>query len=143
MFKLYTSAEVHTKKQAVIPKALFLLPIGAVLFVVLAVKVYHKAQDGFGVEPVKRVEPVASTNAATAARPADAAKSAEWRVAGRYSVDGANYVVLVAPDGRLRTVLAQRVQWAGRESDGGGRRQDGGGLDGCAGRKNRQTGGVK
>ncbi|MBM5693555.1 hypothetical protein GSH03_35000, partial [Burkholderia pseudomallei] len=32
------------------------------------------------------------------------AKSSEWRVAGRYSVDGVGYVALVAMDGRLRAV---------------------------------------
>lgn len=104
VFKLYTSAEVHTKKQAVVPKALFLLPIGIVVFVVLAVKIYHKARDGFGAEPVRHVESAAAASHAVAARPIDTAKSSEWRVAGRYSVDGVGYVALVAMDGRLRAV---------------------------------------
>ncbi|WP_063533141.1 zonular occludens toxin domain-containing protein [Burkholderia sp. MSMB1589WGS] len=143
VFKLYTSAEVHTKKQAVIPKALFLLPIGAVLFVVLAVKVYHKAQDGFGVEPVKHVESVAVASPAIAARPADSAKSSEWRVAGRYSVDGASYVVLVAPDSRLRTAPLNGFSGQGVSLTGEADGKTVAGWTGVQVGKTEQIGGVK
>ncbi|WP_053293321.1 zonular occludens toxin domain-containing protein [Burkholderia pseudomallei] len=145
VFKLYTSAEVHTKKQAVIPKALYIIPVALVVFIVLAVRIYHKAQDGFGTEPGKPIEHVAvgGTAAGAGARPVDSTKSTEWRVAGRYSVDGADFVVLVDAGGRLRAASlngfsGQGVRLAG-EVDG----KTVAGWTGVQVGKTEQSGGVK
>ncbi|KVD83696.1 hypothetical protein WS62_21240 [Burkholderia sp. ABCPW 14] len=110
VFKLYTSAEVHTKKQAVIPKALFVVPVALALFIVLAVKIFHNARGGFGITPgMEASPPVATTAPSSQSSPSHqsasaAAQSPDWRVAGRYAIGSAGYVVLAAADGRLRVV---------------------------------------
>ncbi|KWZ47681.1 hypothetical protein WS73_03725 [Burkholderia savannae] len=110
VFRLYTSAEVHTKKQAVIPKALFVVPIALMLFIVLAVKIFYNARGGFGITPgMEASAPVAATAPSSQSSSLHqsvgaAAQSPDWRVAGRYAIGSAGYVVLAAPDGRLRVV---------------------------------------
>ncbi|MBF3898941.1 hypothetical protein ISI01_26240 [Burkholderia pseudomallei] len=109
VFKLYTSAEVHTKKQAVVPKALFVVPIALGVLLYCSVKFFYSARDGFGVTPgMSEAEhertgaPTQSPQPAKAERAPAAPLSSDWRIAGRYVTEGVGYVVLVAADGRMR-----------------------------------------
>ncbi|MGH8777739.1 zonular occludens toxin domain-containing protein [Paraburkholderia sp.] len=104
VFKLYTSAEIHTKQKAVIPKALFILPVALIAVVVFGVAAFHGVRGGFGVgshgggasgAAVAASGPVSSGGGGRAASPS-------WRVAGRYLLDGGSYVVLADGAGRLR-----------------------------------------
>ncbi|KGS39090.1 zonular occludens toxin family protein [Burkholderia pseudomallei MSHR5613] len=106
VFKLYTSAEVHTKKQAVVPKALFVVPIALGVLLYCSVKFFYSARDGFGVTPgMSEAEhertdaPTQSPQPAKAERASAAPLSSDWRIAGRYVTEGVGYVVLVAADG--------------------------------------------
>ncbi|WP_323119366.1 zonular occludens toxin domain-containing protein [Burkholderia alba] len=143
VFKLYTSAEVHTKKQAVVPKALFILPIALIVLVVLAVKIYHKTREGFGVVPEHPVESAATPSATPATRRADTATSSEWRVAGRYAVSGAGYVVLAAADGRLRVVPSSEFRGEGVRLAGDVDGKTVSGWTGTKAGKTEQIGGVR
>jgi len=112
VFELYTSAEVHTKQKAVIPKALFILPVAVIVAIVLAVKGVKGITGGFGLTGDKAATPsnVVTSNAGTASSavaPADAASSpvsVTWRVVGRYAADGRTYVVLSNHEGAVRLV---------------------------------------
>ncbi|MXN77183.1 hypothetical protein GR157_20885 [Burkholderia sp. 4701] len=144
VFKLYTSAEVHTKKQAVIPKALYVVPVALVVFIVLAVKIYHRAHEGFGTAPAATATvAVPASQPATATRPADASKSAEWRVAGRYALPGAAYVVVVAADGRLRPIPASEFRGEGVRLVGEVDGKMASGWTGAQGGKTEQNGGAR
>ncbi|WP_153137110.1 zonular occludens toxin domain-containing protein [Paraburkholderia agricolaris] len=110
VYKLYTSAEMHTKPKAVIPKALFVLPIAAVVAMVLTWKGLHGVNTGFGIDAAK-VPGAASGPAASGAAKASAgpvgggvngAVSNVWRVAGRYAIDGRGYVLLTDTQGHFR-----------------------------------------
>ncbi|AJX33592.1 zonular occludens toxin domain-containing protein [Burkholderia oklahomensis] len=117
VFKLYTSAEVHTKKQAVVPKALFVVPIALGVLIYCSVKFFFSARDGFGVTPgMSESTPEAAaapSQEAKVTRAPSVARSVDWRIAGRYVTDGAGYVVLVAADGRLRPVSLEGFSGAG------------------------------
>ena len=107
VFELYTSAEVHTKQKAVVPKALFVLPVALILGVVLAWKGFKSVTGGFG-GPVKASplspSPLGAPAAGVAApsSPSDVDSSKIWRVAGRYAMDGRGFIVLADATGRLR-----------------------------------------
>lgn len=103
VFDLYVSAELHTKPKAVIPKALFVLPVAIVAVVVLG-WLGFKRVSAFG--SPKSVAAVAGSGvgasasvAGGAAKPVD---SSRWRVAGTYSVGGNGFVLLADAQGRLR-----------------------------------------
>ncbi|MDW9228972.1 zonular occludens toxin family protein [Burkholderia cepacia] len=112
VFSLYTSAELHTKPKAVIPKALFILPIAVVVAAGLAWKGFKSVSGGFGITG-KTGAPAAASSAAVpsldgfgsaAGGGASGVKagSSTWRVAGQYAVDGRGYVLLASSDGRFR-----------------------------------------
>lgn len=144
-FSLYTSAEAHTKPKAVIPKALFLMPVGLVVLAVLAWQGFKGMSGGFGIAGkagvpaaasaigVPSVGGVGGSGGASGVK----AGSSTWRVAGQYAVDGRGYVLLASSDGRFRresadefrgetlgvsgTVDGERVAvWTGGIGGGGG-----------------------
>ncbi|MCA8094472.1 MULTISPECIES: zonular occludens toxin domain-containing protein [Burkholderia cepacia complex] len=100
VFSLYTSAEMHTKPKAVVPKGLFLVPLGVLAAVVLGYLGYRKVM-GLG---APSSSPSTSTAMAGSSSSARGSESRTWRVSGRYSVDGVWYVLLVGEDGRVRPV---------------------------------------
>lgn len=104
VFQLYTSAELHTKPKAVIPKALFVLPVAAIAAVVFAWKGFKSVSSGFGIGPATSVVSGASGTSVGggAVRAGGNGTSGKWRVAGQYSVDGRGYVLLTDTDGRFR-----------------------------------------
>ncbi|HEB3529758.1 TPA: hypothetical protein RZC51_001227 [Burkholderia cenocepacia] len=104
VFQLYTSAELHTKPKAVIPKALFVLPVAAIAAVVFAWKGFKSVSSGFGIGPAASVVSGASGTSVSggAVRAGGSGGSGKWRVAGQYSVDGRGYVLLTDTDGRFR-----------------------------------------
>lgn len=106
VFKLYTSAEVHTKQKAVVPKALFMIPIMLVVGGFFTWRVLHDVAPGlFG----KKAGAVAGASVSTdgtkkgAVGSSSVSASSKWRVAGQYSVDGRGYVLLADTKGRLRS----------------------------------------
>lgn len=113
VFNLYTSAEVHTKQKAVIPKALFVAPVALVIAGVFAWYAFKGVNGGFGIHggaaskagggPAKASAGGGMLSAGAAAG-ASGAASEKWRVVGRYLLDGDSYVVLADDQGRLRTV---------------------------------------
>jgi zona occludens toxin len=108
VFKLYTSAEVHTKQKAVIPKALYMIPVALVAAVFFGWRGLHEAfPHAFGDKGGKP----SSHDAGGAAKAVDAgdskaAPSKVWRVAGTYAVGGRGFVVLADTEGRFRAVAS-------------------------------------
>lgn len=108
VFKLYTSAEVHTKPRAVIPKALFLIPVALVVAVACAYAGVRSIHGGFGA--VSRSAANSSVKSAGGAvsselgggRSLVAGGSDTWRVVGRYADAGRAFVVLANVRGALR-----------------------------------------
>ncbi|CAB3659306.1 zonular occludens toxin domain-containing protein [Trinickia soli] len=112
VFELYTSAELHTKPKAVIPKALFVMPVALVVAIVLAVKGFRSVAGGFGFGGVAKpsagvVGASAGSSAGGGVGPVKRGDSASWRVAGRYAVHGLGYVLLVDNRGRFRRESAE------------------------------------
>lgn len=112
VFSLYTSAELHTKPKAVIPKALFILPVGLLVVAIGAWKGFKAVSGGFGIggqtgsavsSSAVAVPPLGGV-ASVVGSAASGVKvgSSTWRVAGQYAVDGRGYVLLASPDGRFR-----------------------------------------
>lgn len=121
VFKLYTSAEIHTKQKAVIPKALFILPVVFVLALVFAYRAF------FGIRGASWVGAGAKSHVAVAASGVvgspiasedTAVKSTTWRVAGRYAADGQGYVVLTNHEGWLRLENASDFKGEGLRTSG-------------------------
>ncbi|KVH61498.1 zonular occludens toxin domain-containing protein [Burkholderia cepacia] len=108
VFQLYTSAELHTKPKAVIPKWLFILPVAAIAVSLFAWKGFQGMKSGFGISPVASVASGASGASVSigAGKGIGNVGSSRWRVAGQYSVDGRGYVLLADTDGRFRRELA-------------------------------------
>ncbi|RQU95117.1 zonular occludens toxin domain-containing protein [Burkholderia sp. LMG 13014] len=106
VFELYTSAELHTKPKAVIPKAVFIIPIGLLAFGVLAYRGFGGVTSGFGSVGTKAT--VVATGDSSSPQDTDSSApvkgvvSDTWRVSGRYAVNGRAFVVLSSRDGRLR-----------------------------------------
>ncbi|MBY4696656.1 zonular occludens toxin domain-containing protein [Burkholderia latens] len=107
VFDLYTSAELHTKPKAVIPKALFILPIAAAVAAVLAWKGFNSVSGGFGVHD--RAPAAQGALLASGSVPGgnlgtgSAGKASDvWRVAGQYAIDGRGYVLLADRHGNFR-----------------------------------------
>lgn len=110
VYKLYTSAEMHTKTKAVIPKALFILPIAALAAVVLTYRGLHGVNTGFGIGGAKA--PAAASAAVVGGSVVGSAGgsftdakgevSSVWRVAGQYAIDGRGYVLLTDRQGHFR-----------------------------------------
>ena len=106
VFDLYVSAELHTKPKAVIPKALFVLPVALVAVVVLGWMGFKRV-SAFGAHnsPAKASAGVVGASGASAGGVGSASKDADstsWRVAGRYAVNGLGYVLLVDNGGHFR-----------------------------------------
>lgn len=103
VFELYTSAELHTKPKAVVPRSLVIAPI-ALLFAAGLAYVASKGLGGAkGVANASAasVSPVASGVGATGAV-GEHGESMKWRVAGQYSIDGRGYVLLANNSGQFR-----------------------------------------
>lgn len=123
VFKLYTSAEIHTKQKAVIPKALFLLPVALVVVAVGAYYGLRSLNSGFGTGAKGAGVSTAVSSAAGAVAGAHGAAAAgatsdEWRVAGRYVSDGLAFVVLANGKGVLRLVDASGFTGDGERTAG-------------------------
>lgn len=112
VYELYVSAEMHTKPKAVIPKALFILPVALLVGGLLAWRGYGQVSSGFG--SVGGGKPKGSSASSGAVGSGGSVKSAggaidavssRWRVAGEYVVDGRGYVLLVDASGRFRSEL--------------------------------------
>ncbi|MGX7005136.1 zonular occludens toxin domain-containing protein [Caballeronia sp. KNU42] len=109
VFDLYTSAEVHTKQKAVVPKALYCIPLAAAVACFFAWRGLH---DIAPTKFAKKGEDASASGVAIAAKPlavsddSKVAVSGKWRVVGQYSVDGRGYVLLADPRGRLRSELS-------------------------------------
>ena len=136
VFKLYTSAELHTKPKAVIPKALFIIPVALVVLGVGVWIAVHRVR-ALGQPKSSPALGGASASAGGAVPAAGGAPVASWRVVGSYAVDGQPYVLLAGADGWVRsvprgaftgdqlrlegTVDGQRVSvWSGPALVGGG-----------------------
>lgn len=105
VFKLYTSAEVHTKQKAVIPKALFITPLVAIAAVVLGFAGFRYVHGGFGrTDAHAAAAPSRAADGAASGVGAAGAASKTWRVVGRLAVDGRSAVLVTDSSGRLRVV---------------------------------------
>ncbi|WP_144153286.1 zonular occludens toxin domain-containing protein [Paraburkholderia sp. BCC1885] len=103
VYDLYVSAEMHTKPKAVVPKALFVIPVAAVAAAFLLWKGYGSVM-GMG-KPKTGAGGAASGVAGASARSgASAASGAHWRVVGSYAVDGVPFVLLTDKSGWIRAV---------------------------------------
>lgn len=109
VYKLYTSAEVHTKQKAVIPKALFVIPVAILAAVVFGWRSYGMLHHGVGVVDQKGAQSrpgvqvgASGVGSAGGSVGAGSGVSAVWRIAGRYAVGGRRFVVLVDEAGRMR-----------------------------------------
>jgi zona occludens toxin len=104
VFELYTSAELHTKPKAVVPKALFILPVALIVAGVMAWKGFKGVSGGFGShgQGGAAEAPVAASGASSGAVVPKGEASKKWRVAGRYAVDGRGYVLLADTQGHFR-----------------------------------------
>ncbi|MBR8343556.1 zonular occludens toxin domain-containing protein [Burkholderia ambifaria] len=114
VFRLYTSAEVHTKPKAVIPKSLFLIPIAAVVAVVSAYVGLKSIHGGFGATNKSGVQASTTASAPSAvggisgvASASDSA-SETWRVVGRYALGSRAFVVVANERGALRVEDSSR-----------------------------------
>jgi len=109
VFDLYTSAEVHTKQKAVIPKALFILPVAVLVAVALGWLGYKGVRGGFGARTGSHAEGVSGGSASSGgsgdASGALGVGSMTWRVVGEYSIGTTGYVLLASSDGRARSVV--------------------------------------
>ncbi|KVR16157.1 hypothetical protein WK11_25670 [Burkholderia ubonensis] len=111
VFELYKSAEMHTKPKAVIPWALFVLPVALLASVALAY-VGFRGMNNFGAKNAGGSAVASVPAVASGASPASGVSkvgggderggSAKWRVAGQYSIDGRGYVLLTDNAGRFR-----------------------------------------
>lgn len=110
VFQLYTSAELHTKPKAVVPKVLFVLPvalIGVCVFAYLGVKKMHPGADH--VAQAANGSLLGGVDNGGAAGVAGGAHkfSDAWRLVGRYSIDGRDFVLVADEAGRVRPVPVQ------------------------------------
>ncbi|KVT91359.1 hypothetical protein WK59_04535 [Burkholderia ubonensis] len=111
VFELYKSAETHTKSKAVIPWALWVLPIALLVSIALAY-VGFRGMSSFGAKKVASPSVASVPAAASGVLPVSGVSigagggegggSAKWRVAGQYSIDGRGYVLLTDNAGRFR-----------------------------------------
>ena len=107
VFKLYTSAELHTKPKAVIPKALFLVPVALLIAIVLAYRGFHgiKGFSSFSDHgPSASASGGAATVASSSANVSSGSGSKDWRVVGAYVLQGRSFVMLADERGRIRSV---------------------------------------
>jgi len=105
VFNLYVSAEVHTKTKAVVPKALFVLPVAvAVAGLCGWLGLRHLAPGKFGGGNDRHEVDQASAVGAPLGASSVKAGSKVWRVAGQYAVDGMPYVLVADGTGRFRSV---------------------------------------
>ncbi|MGF7186981.1 zona occludens toxin [Robbsia andropogonis] len=126
VFKMYVSAEVHTKQTAVVPKALFVIPVALIVAAVAAWKAAAMVHGGMGKSNVKTPdkESAAGAVSSSASGEGEAAgenvknPSAVWRVAGRYANLGSAYVVLANGAGELRVVKASGFTGSGARTAG-------------------------
>ncbi|QDQ82658.1 zonular occludens toxin domain-containing protein [Paraburkholderia megapolitana] len=118
VFKLYTSAEVHTKPKAVIPKALFLIPVALAVVVAGAYYGVKSLNGGFGAGAHGASVSTAAASSAGAHGAAAGAASDNWRVAGRYVSGGLAFVVLANGKGVLRLVDASGFKGDGLRTTG-------------------------
>jgi zona occludens toxin len=114
VFRLYTSAEVHTKPKAVIPKSLFLIPIAAVVAVVSAYVGLKSIHSGFGATNKSggQVSTMASGPSdiagVSSTAPSSDGGSETWRVVGRYALGSRAFVVVANERGALRVEDSSR-----------------------------------
>lgn len=116
VYKLYTSAEVHTKPKSVIPKAIYIIPVAVAIGGVLAWRGAHGI-SGFGSFGKGGKNGSASVVPGSAA-PVEKSGSKSWRAAGRYVVDGRAWVVVADSEGRFRSVSADKFKGDGAQLEG-------------------------
>lgn len=114
VFALYTSAELHTKPKAVVPKALFVIPVALLAFAVLAWKGYHSVM-GLG-KPASG--PAVTSGASVSAVSSGGASNSVWRVVGAYAVDGEAFVLVADDVGRIRPVKRDSFKGEGLRLEG-------------------------
>jgi zona occludens toxin len=120
VFKLYTSAEVHTKPKAVIPKSLFLIPVAAIVAVACAYAGFKSIHGGFGAVGRSGSHASASTAAsAGAVAPLSVDVGSDgWRVVGRYRSGSGGFVVVANERGSLRLADASEFRGEGLATEG-------------------------
>ncbi|HTH61270.1 MAG TPA: zonular occludens toxin domain-containing protein [Paraburkholderia sp.] len=105
VFRLYTSAELHTKQKAVIPKALFLTPLAALVALGLGYYGFRYVHGGFGRGGDKAVATGKAGSVSGGAAGANAAVASKtWRVVGRFAIGGRAGVIVTDSSGKLRAV---------------------------------------
>ncbi|MGF6648626.1 zonular occludens toxin domain-containing protein [Paraburkholderia sp. GAS82] len=117
VFNLYVSAEVHTKPKAVIPKALFVLPVAVIVagvFTWMTVKHLRSGKGG-----AKAAETTSSASGAAADNTSSSKSGSKvWRVAGRYVIDGRAFVLVADGSGRVRSMDAKDFKGDGLALEG-------------------------
>jgi zona occludens toxin len=111
VFDLYTSAEIHTKQKAVIPKALFVLPLALIAACWFAWKGFKDiAPTSWGGKGSARAAPGSPASGASAVgsdkEDSKVPVSDTWRVTGQYAIDGRGYVLLSNRKGQIRSELS-------------------------------------
>ena len=109
VFKLYTSAELHTKPKAVIPKALFVVPVALLIAIVLAYRGVHgiKGFSSFsdhGPASAGAASGGSASSSSSSSGSVSVGGSKAWRVAGAYVLQGRAFVLLSDEHGRVRSV---------------------------------------
>ncbi|MFM0649786.1 zonular occludens toxin domain-containing protein [Paraburkholderia bryophila] len=114
VFALYTSAELHTKPKAVIPKALFVIPVALIVFGLLAWKGYRSVM-GFG-KPGGGT--VATSGGASPAASGGGSVKGVWRIVGAYALDGEAFVLVADEAGRIRPLKRDGFKGEGLRLEG-------------------------
>ncbi|WP_425470823.1 zonular occludens toxin domain-containing protein [Trinickia fusca] len=115
VFKLYTSAELHTKPKAVVPKVLFVIPVALVALVV-CVWLGYRSVVGMGTKSNGAAVPSPAAAGPTSA-PVEV-RSDGWRLVGAYAIDGMPYVLLADAAGRVRSVPREGFRGEGLRLEG-------------------------
>jgi zona occludens toxin len=110
VFALYTSAELHTKPKAVIPKALFIIPVALVAGVFFAWKGYQRVTS-LG-------KPAVASGASASAVTAGGAAKAVWHVVGAYALAGEAFVLVADESGRIRPLRREGFKGEGLRLEG-------------------------
>lgn len=110
VFALYTSAELHTKPKAVVPKALFVIPVALLVGGFFAWKGFHRVMD-FG-------KPASAPGASATAVSAGGSDKGVWRVVGAYALGGEAFVLVADESGRIRPVKREGFKGEGLALEG-------------------------
>lgn len=106
VFKLYTSAEVHTKQKAVVPKALYAIPLCLAFAMFFGWRGYNdvlgKKKAAAASAQALAAGGASSTSASSSSNSSVGSKV--WRVVGGYALQGRGFVLLADEAGRVRSV---------------------------------------